>query len=110
MPFFMLEKYVIKSEKLAEFSQYTKKYLNWLENKRPTLYKEVKSHKMLNQMFGDHYCQQLEIWEYDSLADLEKTWARLMEDKELNTQVFPEFASFMVPGSHKIEIWNPVTP
>lgn len=110
MTFFMLEKYTIKSEKLSEFAEYTKKYLDWLQQHRPTLYKEVKSHKMLNQIFGDQYCQQLEIWEYDSLADLEKTWTRLMQDKELNTQVFPEFASFMVPGSHKIEVWNPVVP
>jgi hypothetical protein len=110
MAIFMIEKYVIKSEKLVEFSEYSKKYLAWLESRRATLYKEVKTHQMLSQMFGDHYCQQMEIWQYENLADLEKTWTRLMQDKELNTQVFPEFASFMVPGSHKIEIYNPVTP
>ncbi len=110
MPLFMIEKYVIKSDKLQEFIGYVKKYAEWLETRRPTLYKEVKSHRMLSQMFGDHYCQQMEIWEYEDLADLEKTWRRLMEDRELNTEVFPVFATYMVPGSHKIEIWNQVIP
>ncbi len=110
MPIYMIEKYVIKTDKLTEFATYTKKYLNWLQQKRPTLYKEVKTHQMLNQMFGDHYCQQMEIWEYQNLTDLEKTWTRLMQDQELNTQVFPEFANFIVPGSHKIEIWGQATP
>ncbi len=105
----MLEKYVIKSDKLIEFSEYVKKYLTWLEKRRPTLYKEVKSHKMLNQIFGDHYCEQVEIWEYENLADLEKTMNRLMQDKELNTEVFPVFATYMVPGTHKLEVYNEVT-
>jgi hypothetical protein len=33
--------------------------------------------------------------EYENLSDLEKTWNRLMQDKELNTEVFPEFASYL---------------
>jgi hypothetical protein len=106
----MIEKYVIKSDKIQEFSEYIKKYSQWLERSRPRLYKEVKSHRMLSQMFGDHYCMQMEIWEYESLSDLEKTWKRIQEDRELNTQVFPMFATYMVPGSHKIEIWNQVLP
>ena len=110
MTLYMIEKYVIKSDKLAEFSEYVKKYLNWLEKRRPTLYKEVKSHKMLNQMFGDHYCEQMEIWEYKDLSSLEKTWNRLMQDNELNTEVFPVFATYIVPGTHKIEVYNEVTP
>ena len=52
MPIFMIEKYVIKSDRLAVFSEYVKKYLNWLQQRRPTLYQEVKSHRMLSQMFG----------------------------------------------------------
>jgi hypothetical protein len=56
---------------------------------------------MLNQMFGDQYCQQIEIWEYKNLADLEKTWNRLMQDKELNTEVFPVFATYIVAAHIK---------
>jgi len=110
MTLYMIEKYTIKPDKLAEFSEYVKQYLNWLQKRLPTLYKEVKSHKMLNQMFGDQYCQQIEIWEYKNLSDLEKTWNRLMQDKELNTEVFPVFATYIVAGTHKIEVYNEVTP
>jgi hypothetical protein len=32
-----------------------------------------------------------------------------MQDKELMTEVFPEFASFYAPATHTIEIWNSET-
>jgi hypothetical protein len=109
MTVLMLEQYTIKSDKLNEFGVFLKKYLAWLEKKRPTLYKEVKSHKMISQMFGGNFGKYMEIWEYDSLSDCEKCFNRLMQDKELMTEVFPEFASFYAPATHTIEIWNSET-
>ncbi len=105
----MFETYTIKPEKIVEFAEYLKKYLVWLEKRRPTLYKEVKSHQMLSHMFGGKFGEYMEVWEYKNMAECEKCWNRLMQDEELNKNVFPEFAVFMVPGTHSINIWNAET-
>ncbi|NLE05596.1 MAG: hypothetical protein GX638_12455 [Crenarchaeota archaeon] len=109
MPILMFEEYVIKSDKLNEFGVFLKKYLVWLEKKRPILYKEVKSHKLLSQMFGGNFGKYIEIWEYDNLADCEKCLNRLMTDNELMTEIFPEYSSYFAPATHKMEIWNSET-
>jgi len=106
MAIFMLEQYVIKSDKMNEFTVFLKKYLPWIQKRRADLYKEVKSHKMISQMFGGNFGKYMEIWEYESLADCEKCFSRLMQDKELMTEIFPEFASYFAPATHTIEIWN----
>ena len=109
MTIFMFEQYVIRSDKLNEFAVFLKKYLAWLEKRRPVLYKEVKSHKLISQMFGGNFGKYMEIWEYENLADCEKCFNRLMRDAELMTEVFPEFASYFAPATHKIEIWSSET-
>ena len=106
MTVFILEQYVIKSDKAAEFAEFVKKYLTWLQKRRVDLYKEVKSHKMISQMFGGNFGKHMEIWEYESLADCEKCFNRLMQDKELMTVIFPEFASFFAPATHVMDVWN----
>jgi hypothetical protein len=88
MAIFMLEQYTIRSDKLNEFGGFIKKYLAWLDERRPTLYKEVKSHKMISQMFGGNFGKYMEIWEYESIADCKKCFSRRMQDKELMTDFF----------------------
>jgi hypothetical protein len=48
----------------------------------------------------------MEIGAYESLADCEKCMTRLMQDKELMTEIFPEFASFFAPAPNTLEAWN----
>jgi len=109
MGIFMFESCTIKPDKLTEFNQYLKKYLSWLEKRRPTLYREVKSHRMLSQMFGGCFEGYMIVWEFENMADCQACLDRLMKDEELMNVVFPEFAAFMVPGTHALNIWNSVT-
>jgi len=108
MAVFLVETYVIKPEKQADFPAHVKKFLAWKE-KRTELFKEAKSFKMFAQMFGGNMGGYVEMFEFENLADLEKCFNRVMQDKEFMTTISSEFATFVVPATDSINIWNSVT-
>jgi hypothetical protein len=103
MSIFMVETYVIKPEKQAEFTAYKKKwkkfFAKWL--------KELKSYKMFAQLFGGNYGGYVEMWEFESMADCEKFFNRVMHS-DYTTKLQPEFLALVVPGAYSMSIWNPV--
>ncbi|MCW4005585.1 MAG: hypothetical protein NWF04_03165 [Candidatus Bathyarchaeota archaeon] len=98
----------MKPEKIDDFSEFAKKYLRWREKCNPDLYREVKNHLMIDQTIdapdSGSYGGYIEIWEYENLSDCDKCWSRILEDEELMTQVYPEFARFLAPETHSIEL------
>jgi len=109
MTVFLVETYVIKPEKQAEFAAYKKKWKKFFGYKDGHLqrFKEVKSYKMLAQMLGGNWGGYVEMWEFENLADLEKWMSRMMKSDYM-TKLAPEFASLEVPASRSMNIWNPV--
>jgi len=107
MPVFMVETYVIKPEKQAEFMAFVKKYLEW-KGKHPQLFKEVKSYKMFAQVLGGNYGGYVEMWEFENMAECEKCMNRVMQDNEFLTAIYLEFTSHIVPATHTINIWQSV--
>jgi hypothetical protein len=108
MAVFIVETYVIKPEKQAEFTAYKRKWKKFFTFKeKPQLFKEVKSQKMFTQVFGGNSNGYVEIWEFDNLADLEKFFNRLMKS-DYATKLAPEFASLIVPATRSMSIWNSV--
>jgi len=107
MAVFMVETYVIKPDKQAEFVEFGKKYVEWTK-KRQDLFKEVKSWKLFAQVLGGNFGGYVEMWEFENLADGEKAMNRMMQDKEFIMTIIPEFASLIVPATHTINIWNSV--
>jgi hypothetical protein len=103
MTVFMVETYVVKPEKLSEFTAYKEKwkkfFAKWL--------KEVKSYKMFTQLFGGNWGGYVEMWEFENLADCEKFFNRVMQS-DYTTKLYPEFASLVVPATYSISAWNPV--
>jgi hypothetical protein len=103
MTVFMVETYVVKPEKLSEFTAYKAKwkkfFAKWL--------KEVKSYKMFTQLFGGNWGGYVEMWEFENLADCEKFFNRVMQS-DYTTKLYPEFASLVVPATYSISAWNPV--
>ena len=103
MPVFLVETYVIKPEKQAEFTAYKKKwkkfFAKWL--------KELKSYKMFSQLFGGSYGGYVEMWEFENIANLEKFFVRVMKSDYV-TKLQPEFLALVVPGAYSMNIWNPV--
>jgi hypothetical protein len=103
MSVFLVETYVIKPDKQAEFTAYKKKwkkfFAKWL--------KELKSYKMLTQLFGGNYGGYVEMWEFEDMANLEQFYGRVMHS-DYPTKLQPEFLSLLVPGAYSMSIWNPV--
>jgi hypothetical protein len=106
MTIFTLERYVVKPDKLGEFTAFVK---NWeaFKKKRPDLCKEIKSYKIFSDLLGGNWGGGAWMMEFDSLADFEKMFKKLMADKEFMT-VMAEWNALIVPGTYSINVWTPV--
>ena len=107
MVVFMVETYVVKPEKQAEFMAFVKKYLKW-KDKHARLFKEVKSFKIFAQVLGGNFGGYVEMWEFENMAECEKCMNRVMQDKGFVTTIYAEFNSHVVPATHSINIWQSV--
>jgi hypothetical protein len=103
----MVDSYVVKPDKLGEFTALLRK-LETLIRKRPDLFKEAKSHKFFSHMVGGTWGGYVEMYEFENLADFEKCFNRVMQDKEFLTTIYAEFSGHVVPGSESANIWNSV--
>jgi len=109
MTVFLVETYVIKPEKQAEFVAYKEKWKKFFAfEKHPQLFKEVKSHKMFAQVLGGNFNGYVEMWEFENIADCEKFFNKVMQS-DYTTKLYPEFASLEVPATRSMNIWNSVT-
>ncbi|NWG09519.1 MAG: hypothetical protein HXX80_04320 [Nitrososphaerales archaeon] len=97
MTVFMVETYVIKPEKPADFTTYKNKLSQWIK-KRPELFKEVKSYRMFAQMLGGKWGGHVEMWEFKNLANCEKCFNRVLQS-EYKTKYQPEFLSLVAPAT-----------
>ncbi|HVP17278.1 MAG TPA: hypothetical protein VMT42_07920 [candidate division Zixibacteria bacterium] len=107
MTVFSMETYVVKPDKLSEFTAFVKNYEAYMK-KRPELFKELKSHKVFSHLLGGNWGGGAWMGEYENLADLEKNFNKLMGDKEFMTKMFPEWNALIVPGTYSINVWTPV--
>jgi hypothetical protein len=104
MTIFLAETYVIKPDKLEEFSTLFKKFETYMK-KHPDLFKEVKSHKVFSQLLGGNWGGYVEMTEFENLTSFEKWMTRIMQSDYMKT-IYPEFMSLEVPGKHSMNIWN----
>ena len=102
MTVFLVENFVVKPDKQMEFLAYKEK---WKKFFAPLL-KELKSYRMFSQMFDGSYGGFVEMWEFESLADLEKFFGKVKSD--YMKKFYPEFASLIVPGAYSMSVWNSV--
>lgn len=106
MSVFVVETYVVKQNKQAEFASFWKRFLECKE-KNPDTFKEVKSFKAFTQVFGGVSGAHVDMWEYKSLADAEKASARMSENKEF-MKLQREFALLIDPAAYTTNVWNSV--
>ena len=107
MAVFVVEAYVVKPEKQAEFMAYKKKWKKFFVFKEKPLLKEVKSHRLFAQLFGGNFDGYVELWEFENLADVEKFFNKMMKSDYM-TKLAPEFVSLVVPGTRSMSIWSSV--
>jgi len=106
MTILMIETYVIKPDKLGEYTAFFKKFMEWVK-KNPDLFKEVKSFKLFSHMLGGKYGTYVEMWELENLAECEK-WTNKILQSEYVTRFQPEVMGLVVPGTLSLEMWNSV--
>jgi len=97
-------KWVVKPEKQEAHNRMMQRYLKWIKK---TPIKELKSIKIFTQTFGGAYGSYVTLLEYDSLADYEKSAARLFKDKEY-MEIMQEFILVTEPAELCIDVWNTV--
>jgi hypothetical protein len=107
MTIFVVETYLVKLDKLGDYQALGKKFEAFMK-KRPSLFKEVKSHKVFSHLFGGNWGGYVEMTEVESMADVEKFYNRLMADKEFMAQIYQEFIALIVPGTYSLNMWNSV--
>jgi hypothetical protein len=107
MTVFMVETLVVKPDKLGEAAAFDEKF-EALMKKRPDLFKEIKSVKHFSHFLGGNSGGRVMMWEFESLADVDKFLNRCMGDKEWMTKFYPELAALMVPGTHSLNVWTPI--
>jgi hypothetical protein len=106
MTIFTVETYVVRPDKLDEFTAFVKNWEAWTKE-RPELFKEAKSYKVFSHLLGGTWGGGAWMAEYESLADLEKLFNRLMADKEFMTKM-AEWNAMILPGTYSINVWTPV--
>jgi hypothetical protein len=106
MTIFSVETFIVKPDKLGEFTAFLKKSETWMK-KHPELFKEVKSYKVFSHMLGGSWGGYVQMWEYENFADFGKSMNKSMKSDSM-TKLTAEFASLIVAGSYSSMIWNSV--
>jgi len=103
MVVFIVETFVVKPEKEKEFMPLWKKFLKFAKE-NPKMFK-FKSGKVFTQMFGGVYGTYVSMFEYASLADMEKEMMMTMKDERL-MKLMQEWMLFIVPNTYTSNVWN----
>jgi hypothetical protein len=106
MTVFMVEKFILKPDKLGEYMALHKKYEAWMKT-HPELFKEVKSYKVFSHLLGGNFGGYVGMTEFENLADGEK-WNNKLVKSDFMTTIYPEWASLIVAGSYSIDVWSSV--
>ena len=102
---FLVERYVIRSEKLEEHGALLQK-LRQVLNDNPEKLEMVKSWNAYSQFTGVSG-GYIEIWEFANMTDLDNFEQLVASDEELQ-QIVKEFFAVIVPATRTMEIWSSV--
>jgi len=106
MSVFMVETYVIKSEKREEFMPALQRFLKYKEE-NPEIFKGVKSWKLFQQEYGAISELYIEMWEFDSIADIEKVMTKIFQEEEMK-KISQKFHTLIEPATYSTNLWSTV--
>ena len=106
MSVFVVETYVVAPEKREKFESLMQRLFSY-KNENAKLFKEVRSFKLFTQVFGGIAGTYIEMWEFGSMADLEKCWERENRDKRF-MRIHQEFLQLIEPATFSMKMWNSV--
>ena len=99
--------YVAKPDAVGRNVALVEKFKAWIQ-KRQDLFKGFKSYQVFNKFAGGKFGEFVEMAEFETLPDLEKSFAAVMADKEYLSTWWTEMTDIMIPGTLGVELWNSV--
>ena len=106
MSIFLVETFLTKHEKKAEFDALLKEFLRF-KKENSKVFEGLKSWKLLQQEFGGVGNLYIEMWEFENLQEMEKCNARIFENKEMK-RINTEFHTLIDHATFARFIWNSV--
>jgi len=106
MSIFLVETYLAKHEKQKEFQELLEEFLKF-KKENPKVFAGLKSWKLLQQEYGGIGNMYIEMWEFDSLPEMEKCNARIFAHKEMK-RINVEFHELIEHSTFARFIWNVV--
>jgi hypothetical protein len=106
MSIFLVETYVVKVERQASFTPLLNEFLEHKKN-HAELFDGVLSWKLYKQSYGQMAGMYIEVWEYESLAQMDIINKRIFED-EVMKKINVEFHRLVEPATFSKCIWSPV--
>ena len=106
MSIFLVETYLAKHEKQTEFDELLKEFVRF-KKANPKIFEGLKSWKLLQQEFGGVGNLYIEMWEFESLAEMDKCNARIFDNKEMK-RINAEFHELIDHATFARFIWNSV--
>jgi len=106
MSILLVETYVVRAEKRAEFTPLLNEFLKY-KGDHPQLFDGLKSWKLYKQDIGQPAGLYIEVWEYESLAQMEETGSRIFADEGMK-RISAEFHQLVEPATFSAGIWSPV--
>jgi hypothetical protein len=97
--------FAVKPERLNEVSSHLKAF-EARTQQRPDLWGSMRSYHVYTKLDGSKSIECVEVCEFDNLADVEKNYEAVKQDKEYLTVHYPAFTEVIIPGTLGREVWN----
>jgi hypothetical protein len=102
----LTETYVVKTDMQAEFTRQLDQFLKF-KTEHPQLFAGLRSWKLYKQEIGQQAGAYIEMWEYESLAEMEQVNARIFGDKGMKA-IQMAFNGLVEPATFCTSVWRPV--
>jgi hypothetical protein len=106
MTVFLVETYLAKQEKQVEFQKLLGEFLRF-KKENSKVFEGLRSWKLLQQEYGGVASLYIEMWEFESLPEMEKCNARIFKNKEMK-RIQAEFQTLIEHSTFNRFIWNTI--
>jgi hypothetical protein len=106
MSVFVVETYVVKGEKRAEFEPALKEFVEFKDGD-PELFSGLISWRLYKQEFGAIGGMYIEMWEFENLEEMDRINTRIFNDKGMK-KIQNGFHLLIDPATFSANIWVPV--
>ena len=106
MSVLVVETYVVRAEMLDDFDPALREFLDF-KDRNPELFLGLLSWRLWKQEYGGISDLYVEMWEYESLAEMERVSDRIFADEDMK-RIGRGFHRLVEPATFSASIWSPV--